>query len=271
MSAEQTPAGLRGIDFLPASYHEQRAQRKLKLRHRGLLAAAAVLVLIATALQYRERSRLASTRDLLEGRATSSLEQLHGAEAKRRQIEILEAQANLVTQLRVCVPPTRLLEAVTGSLPEFVSLSEFQVKREPVSRRAARAQAARQSTDPAQQETPSPAELDLQRVIREQGDTALAVTIKGLAPDDLSVSSYLAALHRTNVFDEIQLLYTDQTKFRDVALRTFGIKLFVRRPGAHVRAQPPIDSSHSANAGSKGHPTLRMAGRRPGAPAGRCT
>ncbi len=232
------------IDFLPASFHQGRERRKIKLWRSAILGIALALSMLGGAQQYYHNRELAATRTNLEQHVLDSFAQLQGADVKRRRIESLEAQANLVTQLRLCVPPTRLLSAVTDCLPEYVSLTEFRVERNRISATSSkRTRTEQPQSSDAAAEHKSAAELDLEQLLRDRSQTALSVSLTGVAPDDQSVSGYLAALKQTGLFDDIQPLYTDESEFRELPLRRFSVRLSVRRVGVGVVAEPQNDAS----------------------------
>jgi len=220
------------VDFLPETYHKRRRSRRIKVWRGSLLATAVLLSLIGSAQQYWRHRELSSTRDMLQQQVANSFSQLGGAEAKRRQIESLKAEADLVAHLQICVPPSRLLHVVTANLPPNVSLTQFALSRSPIARNSTRQRPSRRSPAADQAEDQkSPAQRDLEKLQSERQTSVLRVTLKGIAPDDLSVSAYLAGLQQTAMFDHIQPLFTDEIEYRDLQLRVFSVLLDVRSPG----------------------------------------
>lgn len=224
------------IDFLPASYHQAQERRRIKMWRGTIVGIALLLSLLGSAQQYYRHLELAATRDTLEQQVLDSFAQLQGGDAKRRQIDNLEAQANLVTLLRLRVAPTRLLSATVECLPEFVSLIEFRVERGRTSTASSkRSRTGRPKAAGSADEEKSAAQLDLEQLLSERSQTTLCVTLTGIAPDDLSVSHYLAALEATGLFDSVQPLYTDETEYRELPMRVFSVRLTVRRPGQDAK------------------------------------
>ena len=225
------------INFLPAGYHHSRHRRKKQAWRRGAFVAVLLLIFAGSAKQWHARRALEATRDELRRRAADSLAQLGPAEALNARIARLDSQTTLLVRLQTRVPPTRLLADVTRSLPEFVSLTQFRVHREGAAPLGGLPAALRAGTQPAPEAT-APAEKDLDELQRLDEQSHLVVSLLGIAPDDVAISHFLAAMQETGTFAEVQLQYTDETTFREYRLRSFSIRLVVRRPGSMAGPLP---------------------------------
>lgn len=162
--------------------------------------------------------------------------QLENPESLRKQIQELDARANLLTFLQVRVPPTRVLAALTNPLPPFVTLNEVSLKNETVTVLAVPgelppAAAAKTVTNPHQ--------ADLQRLVDQAKSSELVVTVSGIAPDDVAIARYLAALQDQKLFREVKLLYTDEHTLLEHPRRRFGLRLTLRRPAKVAPAETP--------------------------------
>jgi Tfp pilus assembly protein PilN len=245
------------IDFLPASYRQNQLKHR-RQTWRGVVAVAFVaLAGLGTFAQYRIHGRLEASRESMQSHAEQMTSQLDNADELYRRIRDLDAKANLVTRLRVRVPPTRILADVTSVLPEFVSLTEFRMNIETSSAKAEE----KPKRGPAAQNAAtdiSPQAADLARLDEIDRRSTHVVSLRGLAPDDVAVSKYLAALERTGNYDQVQLLFTDHYTIRGQELRSFGIRLEVRkpRPGITPAVQP---ASESADRGKSPQPPRSVA------------
>jgi len=230
------------IDFLPAS-HVQNQLRRRRLAWRLSVACAFLgLALLGTFAQYQVRARLESSRSQLEARAAQMQAQLESDAALYRRVRDLDARANLVTRLRVRVAATRLLADVVANLPPFVSLTEFRTTVETSAPRPEQKSARGKDAPPP----PAPPAADLAELEDRDARSTRIVSLQGLAPDDVAVSRFLAALERSGTFDEIRLLYTDRASYREHELRAFAIRLVVRKPRL-FDAQPDPPSARTAD------------------------
>ena len=222
------------IDFLPDSYRQQQERRQRRHWRQGVFAIALVLIGIGTLGRYQTRTRLEVTRDRLRKHANQMSTQLQSTASLQREIERQRALANLRAYLSVRVPPTRLLAEVTNCLPEFVSLTDYRLFAETQTSSAIHSPRARRAKSIEQSEAGIlPETQDLKQLQESAKESALLVTLEGIAPDDVSLSKYLAALEQSGIFQEVQLLFTNQHVDQDHELRSFGIRLQVRRPATN--------------------------------------
>jgi Tfp pilus assembly protein PilN len=217
------------IDFLPGSYHQRRQSHQKTLWRRALLAVFLGLIVIGSLGLTQTNSELRGQRDALLGNARAMHAKLGDRGLLKREISRLDAEANVVTLLRINAAPTRVLAVVTESLPRFVTLTELRLTREKTSSGGHSSTARDAAADSA---SLFPAERDLARLRDAAAETAVVVSLKGVAPDDIAISILLAALHSTGLFHDAQLLYTDQESVGEFTLRSFAIRLRLRSPWA---------------------------------------
>lgn len=221
------------IDFLPESYRQQRQRREKTVWRRAVLAVFLMLIVLGTFRMRDVRSDLDAQRIGLQQQANRTVAQLQDADEVRRRIEELDVKANLITHLRIQASPTRLLAVITGCLPRFVTLTDYTSAYESIaSGRESNTKPPRHNSGAQSQEEESAEVLDLQALRKRDAEKALILFLEGLAPNGVDVSTYLLALERADVFDEVTLLSNDPHPLGDAQLRRFKLRLRVRRPGA---------------------------------------
>lgn len=221
---------IQNIDFLPATYHQSRQRKQKRIWRRGVLVLFLGLIGVGTLTQWKQHHRLIRTRDELQQQGRKMLQQLESPAAVQARIQHLETRADLVTALRLRVPPTRILASLTDCLPEFVSLTELRLQSDtrPQPRSAASAPPHPRAEKKEEQPDASPVEIDLKQLQEQQDRQARYVTLNGIAPDDLSISQFLANLQQSRTFDEVRLQYTNEHRHGEHLLRAFGMRLRVR-------------------------------------------
>jgi len=232
------------IDFLPASYKHERERSRKRLSRRITLVVFLSLIVAGTWQQRRNRLTLEAQRDRLQLQAGRMLSQLGDPEQIKAEIRQRELHANLLAHLRLRVSATRVLAAVVRCLPKYVSLTrcELNLEEKSAPRQVRAVTAGKVHPENRQEAKPKPpAERDLQAIRDESDHKVVTVSIEGLAPNDLAISSYIAALHDAGLFDDVQLQYSDTYEYGEHQLRSFEIRLQVRRPRASSGkpAEPP--------------------------------
>lgn len=219
------------IDFLPASYHQQRRRKQKRIWRRGIFGVFLLLAVGGAFRQHQAFSRLTENRDRMIEQSARMTAQLEDAAALEQRIQQLDTKADLIAMLRLHTPPTRVLATVTNNLPPHVSLTKVSLAYE--KRTEAAADTAKwaqklNTAGPPNEAEQSAEEIDLESLNQYSEENALFASIDGIAPDDVTVSQYLAALQSCGLFDEVLLLYTDRHKYQEFPLRSFGMRLRIK-------------------------------------------
>lgn len=244
------------IDFLPASYRQNRQRRQKKLSRRIILLIFLGMVVLGTYQQRRTQSDLQARRDKLQNQAKRLTSRVGDKPAAEKEIRQQDFKANLIALLQIRVPPTRLLAAVTNCLPKYVTLTQCQTSYDSYLATAAEKSDSKKKHKKAvnkSKDKPLPEQMDLERLKSDDQKTALFVTLHGIAPNDVAVWSYLAALKKTNVFEDVEQPVIDRHQYLDFELRKFEFRLRVKKPG---RSAKPLKSGDPL-------PTQKTASRQP--------
>jgi len=229
------------IDFLPADYVCVRTTRFSNNWLRVVFVTAVSLMIVGWLAQTHSLNQLTTRRSRLQEQTNELLSKLGSPEVLRRELKGFESQGRLLDVLRLNVPPSRWLSAVVLSLPSQVSLREMRSNLEEVAEPTALATPGRRNSKPPEEPVGDPIERDLDRLAKSAERQLLVISLNGTADDDQAVSSFLNALQRTNLFDRVQLLFTDQQSRGDGSQRSFAVRLRVRPvPGrvSNQRSEP---------------------------------
>jgi Tfp pilus assembly protein PilN len=231
------------IDFLPPTYLQNRLRKRKMLWHRGAAAVFLLGIIAGTIQQQRTRLALLSRRDQAQQESARMLEQLGKPEPLQEQIRRLDARANLVTYLRVRVPTTRVLAAASNHLPPYVRLTRLELKRESLPAAALTLPKPPTTSGAAKDEAKLPEQLDYEKLNAAAAETAQFVLLDGVAPDDVSIARYLAALQRDGLFADVKLLFTEEHVQFGHRLRQFGLRLKLHAPGSILPPAAPASQA----------------------------
>lgn len=220
------------IDFLPATYHVQRQREHKTLWRRMFVFFFLVLAVLGTWLQRDLRRKLEARRDELQSKAEGLLQPVKAQSKLEQQLKDLETRALLLTTLELRVPMTRVLTAITSSLPEMVSLNDCQAETGLKETSNARSGTLPPSPIVNKDQKPNPFESDLNELRNATKLSATMLTLSGIAPDDLTISQYLVALRETDLFERVTLSFTGQHIVREESWRKFEVRLQVKNPEA---------------------------------------
>lgn len=241
------------IDFLPADYVCVRATRFSNNWLRVVFVAAGSLMVVGWLAQTHSLNELAARRSRLQQQTDELMSKLGSHETLRSELKVVENEGKLLNVLRLNVPPTRWLSAVVEALPSSVSLREMRSSHEEIAESPARGTAGGVKSKPSEEPAGDPIERDLDRLAKSIERQSLVISLSGTAEDDQAVSSFLNALQRTNLFDRVQLLFTDQLGQGAGSQRSFAVRLRARPVPGRVSNQGS-ESSDTARPAVTGPP-----------------
>lgn len=216
------------IDFLPESYKLARERRKRKQWRLMAMFVALALIAAGSIRQRQICSALADMRDRMHTNVERLRSQVKGAPELNDELTRLTAQANVITFLRSKLPPSRIMQVVSNALPEHVTLTQCKMGIELLPKRPSSASGRRDVPPASPDAKPAeklPAQKDLDDLLKRSDESALFVELSGVAPDDVAIAQYLAALTDSGLFADITLQFTDQLAMSDHLVRRFGARL----------------------------------------------
>ncbi len=226
------------IDFLPADYVCLRETRSSNNWLRALRVALATLMAVGWISQDSTTRQLIARRNELHRQTQALQSKLESHAARFHEMAAAENRERLLNVLQLNAYPSQWLSTLSGALPPQVTLREIRSAQEELAPPNVLATTTVNSSTVHNDDRADSVEHDLERLARMAKRRSLVISLRGAASEDQAVSSYLNALQRTNVFDQVQLLFTDQEHSRDGAQRTFAIRLRVLPiPGRLARQQ----------------------------------
>ncbi len=215
------------IDFLPADYVCIRETRSSNNWLRALWVTLGTLMAVSWIAQASTTRQLVAHRNELHRQTRELRAQLGSRDVRFHEMAAAENRERLLDLLQFHACPSQWLSALSSALPPQVTLREVRSAQEVLANPEVPPMTTDNSSAAHDDEQTDSVERDLERLARLAERRAVVISIRGAAPEDRAVSSYLKALQQTKVFDRVHLLFTDQEHPRDGARRTFAIRLRV--------------------------------------------
>lgn len=199
----------RQIDFLPASYRVQHAERRSHFWRITIVLCVITVIGTMSYAQRRTRQHLQTDLDIADRMLTRSVmysEKLSGIESK---IHDAETRAELLTCLRRPWPRTQILKGIVGPLPESVRLTKIAIHRRSA---ASSGQPSRSATSrspnkkEAESAEESPAGATLRALLLLDESTTIEVDIEGVSYDSRALHRFLAKLADNPLLNNPELL-----------------------------------------------------------------
>jgi hypothetical protein len=230
------------VDFLPREYRQQHARRR-QLAGQFLVGVALVGLVAATAGgQAWWRHRVQRELDQVTPLYQTAVNQSGELSKLQAELEVAQAEAQLITYLRHPWPSSQLLSALVGPLPEAIAFREIRITHEPDKSPVLLGPRPDKQTLEQQLARLPKAGRDL-KALREQFDRApTLLSLSGLATDSDAVYRYLGELSKNRLLAKVELVSLDNAADRREDKLEFKLNVLVR-PGYGLPdgpAAPPV-------------------------------
>jgi hypothetical protein len=206
------------VDFLPEDYVQAKRRTRANLLCFGLFVVVMLAIVWAFVVNQQQDARVAELADEVNERIAAESRKLHHMKELNRKKRAMLEKARVTEQLLQRVPRSLILAELTNAMPKQCSWLKWELKttrqrKQTVRRRVTRLQARLMARQAAGQ--PQPKEVKL--------------TIEGLSPTDLEVSSFMGAVKKCPLFENVALVSTEEHKRGEEILRRFKICLTLAR------------------------------------------
>jgi len=208
--------------FLPEDYLEQRIQRRTNFICLMLFVVVMAGVIGAFLVTDRQRAELRDQRKTVDAKfedAAKRLEQLDRMQAQKQQ---MIRKAKVTGMLLERVPRTLVLAELINNMPTTVTLLEISAITKtvaPTGRPVTVMQRVKgqKANEKNEKEKGGPPEPDVKPVEVE-------MLLVGLAPTDVEVAQYMAALGQSAMFRSVELKYSEQAEIDKQIMRRFRVE-----------------------------------------------
>ncbi|MEJ5259896.1 MAG: PilN domain-containing protein [Anaerohalosphaeraceae bacterium] len=220
------------INFVPDDYIQQRQSSRANSLY--LILLVAVLCGIGatfSVLKMRQRSVQAELNELSRqlSQAKEQIAKLEELKSKNKtRLNVMMMTASLIEP----VPRSILLACLTNNLPGGVSLTALDMKereRPKTPTPASAAPKAGTAQKPTASVKPGPATANAaSSVPAAPPEPEVTLTIEGLAPSDIEVANYIANLSEAVLFDQVQLVQSQERDVEGIKFREFRLTARIR-------------------------------------------
>lgn len=217
-------------DFLPPEYVEHRADRRMQAFGMGLFLIVVASVSIAFMAKRSDWQRVSAIRDQVTVRYEAAGQEVAVITALEERQSRIHERARIAASLVERLPRSVLLSEFINRMPPGLGLLEFdlhtvQVKAPAPKTAKGRAGRARKKLGDAEALPKAP-------TYRTQ------VSMLGFAPTDLQVSDFLAELNAHVLFEDVALMFSEETQLNGMDVRQFRVTCSLG-PDADIRNITP--------------------------------
>lgn len=220
------------IDFLPAEYRQQHAQRKRQVWQVLVAVLFAGLIGLGVFSQHLRRRQLQAELAATEQLRQEAARQNDDLAELQSRLQVAQADADLFTYLCHPWPRTQILDALLAPLPDEITFRKLAIE---VVAPAGQTPAERRSrTDKKTEEETlaklPPATQDLKQLREDFDPRQTIVTIVGATTDSAKLHAYIGRLNRAYLFQKAEVDRIEKSTSDPEAAETFSATIIVR-PG----------------------------------------
>lgn len=239
------------IDFLPAEYRQQHAQRRRQIWQVLVAALFAGLIGLGVFSQHLRREQLQRALAVTELERREAAERKNELAQLQSQLEVARADADLFTYLRHPWPRTQILDALLAPLPDEITFRELKIQ---VAAPAGLAPTGRHPRTDKKTEQENlaklpPAVQDLKQLREDFDPRQTVVTIVGTTSDSAKLHAYIGRLNQAYLFHKAEVDRIENSENQPGAAETFSATILVRpgyaQPGGPIpsKPSPPPDTT----------------------------
>jgi len=218
------------MSFLPEDYLERRAARRTNMIALTLFVVVMVVVIGAWFVTDRQRREVLAQREAVARQFEEEAKKLEQLDELREQKIEMERKAEIAAVLVERLQRSVLLAELINNMPATVSWLSFELETKTL-RRAAPPSTALQR---AQQRNAANVANPVPRPPETQSD----ITLVGVAPTDVQVAEFIAALSSHRAFRNVSLQYSEKSTVQGAELRKFEVEMQVQPAVSDQDLQP---------------------------------
>ena len=210
---------MKEIEFLPEHHIQVRLNQRLRFTRMWLLVALA-MSMVCWALYSRIRIEvLGAELEHVESQMSVVEADVQRMAQLGDEKGVFAAQEKLVKELGGNGPRTAMVKAIAEKLPEEIVLTRLEIGRQ------TRKVPVQQGT---KQQPRRGARAEMKTEVLDR------VRVEGFAADDLSLARFLQRMADSKVFQQGQLAFSKDAKFRERNVRVFAATFYVAPEGAEM-------------------------------------
>lgn len=209
--------------FLPEDYLEKRAARRTNIVCMTLFAVVMFGLVAAFAVSSRQDAEVRQQHRQVTAEFEEAARRIEQLEQLQQQKQQMLHKAQVTSVLVERVPRSLLMAELINHMPPTLSLIEMNLDTQ-VLRTTTRPRTAIQREQQRLNEQAAEQEGRI-----EVPETELTVNMIGVAPTDVEVAQFMTALGRHEMFDDVNLQFSEQTTIDEQTMRQFRIEMRVNQ------------------------------------------
>jgi Tfp pilus assembly protein PilN len=221
--------------FLPEDYLERKAQQRTNIFSLVMFVLVMGAVIAAFLVTNRQRTAVKALQSQVNSRFETAAKRLEQLDELQQRKEQMVQKARVTSSLLERVPRTLIFSELINNMPNNVSLLEADLETKVVQKQAR----ALTSLEKARDEKKAKAAKKA-NPLPEVKETAVTMSLIGVAPTDVQVAQFMAALSRSPLFADLNLAYSQEERVGDETMRRFRVEMGINQAIDLQKLQPAM-------------------------------
>ena len=215
------------MSFVPDEYRNKK--KEIRVNTINLALFIVVMAGVVGAFFVTDQNRSKVTEELRQvnmefrdaAKMLKDLEQLEGKKV------LMIRKAQIITELIEKLPRSVLLAELINNMPDSMSLDEIELKTQKKKRRGLSARTAIAKARELQEKKKKKNKKKKGVVVPKLPPQEVMVIVLGIAPTDIDVAQYMSSLNVSDMFTEVNLIFSEETELDDQKMRKFRFELLI--------------------------------------------
>lgn len=215
------------INFVPNDYVQQRQSSRANVLYLMLLTAMLGAIGVTFGFIKMRQQRVKSDLDQLNQRMTTAQTQIAQLEELKTKSKTMMKTMVMTAELLEPVPRSVVLASLTNNLPSGASLTDFDLKVTETKVSAPKSKSKIPAKGGSQYNKKS---AEAQKAENDEPEIKINtdLELKGIAPSDIQVASYIAYLSGAILFDQVELVESKECDIDGIKFREFKLKAKIK-------------------------------------------
>lgn len=228
--------------WLPEDYVERKIERRTNAICLTLFTVVLTFIGLAWWVTLQEKGQMNAEQRAVNDAYAEAARRIQQLDELQAQKDAMLRKAQVTGALIEPVPRSFLLAELINRMPKSLSLFDFalntkvdrssfvQVSTQKSALNNAKAAAKPKGKEDAKPAAPEPA---------PQPKSIVTLSLIGVAPTDVQVAQYMAALAQSKLLSDVNLVFSEETRIEDTVMRRFRIDMTLDA-AADVRVTEPL-------------------------------
>jgi len=216
------------MSFLPDDYLARRKDRRTNLICMTLFVIVMGGVVGAYYVTDRKRAEIRDRHQEVSAEFQKAAERIEQVNELQKRKKEMVRKAKITAVLIERVPRSIIMAELINNMPTSLSLTELELETKIVRAQPTARTALEKAKEQAKKKALAGKDSLKEEELKVQ-PTVVEMRMQGLAPTDVQVAQFMTALQRSELFEDVSLIFSEHTQIEKEPMRKFRIDMVLNQ------------------------------------------